>query len=73
MKRGRAETIVEEVRAAVSKWPDYAEQAQVMSDWRKLGSQVTALKGIPICFQITAFVLSPWPSIWPMQHWDSGL
>jgi serine/threonine-protein kinase HipA len=35
MKRGRAETIVEEVRAAVAQWPDYAEQAQVMSDWRK--------------------------------------
>jgi len=35
MKRGRAEAIVEEVRAAVAKWPDYAEQAQVMSDWRK--------------------------------------
>ncbi len=30
MKRGRAEAIVEEVRAAVAKWPDYAEQAQVM-------------------------------------------
>jgi serine/threonine-protein kinase HipA len=35
MKRGRAEAIVEEVRAAVSKWPDYAEQAQVMNNWRK--------------------------------------
>jgi serine/threonine-protein kinase HipA len=35
MKRGRAEAIVEEVRAAVAKWPDYAEQAQVMNDWRK--------------------------------------
>jgi serine/threonine-protein kinase HipA len=35
MKRGRAEAIVEEVRAAVSKWPDYAEQAQVMQEWRK--------------------------------------
>jgi serine/threonine-protein kinase HipA len=35
MKRGRAEAIVEEVRAAVAKWLDYAEQAQVMSDWRK--------------------------------------
>ena len=29
MKRGRAEAIVEEVRAAVAKWPDYAEQAKV--------------------------------------------
>jgi serine/threonine-protein kinase HipA len=35
MKRGRAETIIEEVRAAVVKWPDYAEQAQVVSNWRK--------------------------------------
>ncbi len=35
MKRGRAEAMVEEVRAAVAKWPDYAEQAQVMNDWRK--------------------------------------
>ena len=29
MKRGRAETILEEVRAAVKKWPECAEQAQV--------------------------------------------
>jgi serine/threonine-protein kinase HipA len=35
MKRGRAEAIVEEVRAAVSKWPDYAEQALVTNDSRK--------------------------------------
>jgi serine/threonine-protein kinase HipA len=35
MKRGRAEAIVEEVRAAVSKWPDYAEEAQVVKDRRK--------------------------------------
>jgi serine/threonine-protein kinase HipA len=35
MKRGRAEAIGEEVRAAVSKWRDYAEQAQVMQEWRK--------------------------------------
>jgi serine/threonine-protein kinase HipA len=28
MKRGRAEAIVEEVRAAVAQWPAYAEQAQ---------------------------------------------
>ena len=34
MKRGRAEAIVEEVRAAVAKWPDCAEQAQVMKEWR---------------------------------------
>lgn len=35
MKHGRAEAIVEEVRAAVAKWPEYAERAQVMSEWRK--------------------------------------
>jgi serine/threonine-protein kinase HipA len=34
MKRGRAEAIAEEVRAAVEKWPDYAEQAQVANEWR---------------------------------------
>ena len=35
MKRGRAEAIVEEVLAAVSKWPDFAEQAQVANNWCK--------------------------------------
>jgi serine/threonine-protein kinase HipA len=35
MKRGRAEAIVEEVRAVVAKWPAYAEQAEVLKDWRK--------------------------------------
>jgi serine/threonine-protein kinase HipA len=35
MKRGRAETIVEEVRSAVAKWTEYAEQAQVMTEWRR--------------------------------------
>ena len=35
MKRGRAEAIVEEVRTAVSKWLDYAEQAQVTKEWRR--------------------------------------
>ena len=34
MKRGRAETIVDEVRAAVANWPDYADQARVMETWR---------------------------------------
>ncbi|HWY32936.1 MAG TPA: HipA domain-containing protein [Candidatus Acidoferrum sp.] len=36
MKRGRAEAIVEEVRAAVKQWPDFAEQADVMKEWRKI-------------------------------------
>jgi len=35
MKRGRAEAIVEEVRAAVAKWPEYAGRAQVPANWRK--------------------------------------
>jgi len=35
MKRGRAEAIIEEVRAAVARWPDYAEQGQVANEWRK--------------------------------------
>ena len=36
MKRGRAEAIVEQVRAAVTQWPAFAEQAQVMEAWRKV-------------------------------------
>ena len=35
MKRGRTEAIGEEVRAAVAEWPEYAERARVMSEWRK--------------------------------------
>jgi serine/threonine-protein kinase HipA len=35
MKRGRAEALIEEVRSAVAKWPDYAEQAQVARHWQK--------------------------------------
>jgi serine/threonine-protein kinase HipA len=35
MKRGRSEAIVQEVGAAVAKWPDYAEQAQLMREWRQ--------------------------------------
>lgn len=34
MKRGRADTIVDEVRAAVEKWPDFAAQAGVPETWR---------------------------------------
>ena len=34
MKRGRAETIVEEVRRMVSRWPDYADAVGVPADWR---------------------------------------
>ena len=35
MKRGRAETILDEVRAAVVHWTDYAEQARVTDEWRE--------------------------------------
>jgi serine/threonine-protein kinase HipA len=36
MKRGRAEAIVEQVRGAVTQWPAFAEQAQVMETWREM-------------------------------------
>jgi serine/threonine-protein kinase HipA len=35
MKRGRAESIVDEVRSAVIKWPEYARQAEVPGPWRE--------------------------------------
>ena len=35
MKRGRAETIVDEVRAAVARWPEYAGKARVTDVWRE--------------------------------------
>lgn len=35
LQRGRAEAIVDEVRVAVAKWPNYAEQARVAATWRK--------------------------------------
>ena len=34
MKRGRAEIIIDEVRAAVANWLDYADQADVSEPWR---------------------------------------
>ena len=34
MKRGRAETIVEEVRTAVAAWEQYADNARVFVSWR---------------------------------------
>jgi len=34
MKRGRAATILEEVIAAVTRWPEFADQAQVAPAWR---------------------------------------
>jgi len=35
MKRGRAATIVEEVRAAVARWPEFAAEARVADEWRE--------------------------------------
>jgi len=35
MKRGRAEKIVEEVRAAFARWPEFADRAQLAPAWRK--------------------------------------
>ena len=35
MKRGRAATIIEEVRAAVQCWPDFAAEARLADDWRE--------------------------------------
>ena len=32
MKRGRAEAIVEEVRAAVARWPEFAALAKLAGD-----------------------------------------
>ena len=34
MKRGRAGKIIEEVRAAVKRWPEFAAAAQLSDDWR---------------------------------------
>ena len=34
MGRGRADAIVEQVRSAVERWPEFAEQAQVSLPWR---------------------------------------
>lgn len=34
MKRGRAATIIEEVRAAVQRWPEFAAAAKLSDEWR---------------------------------------
>ena len=34
MKRGRAEAIVDEVQAVVSRWQEYAEEAALPAEWR---------------------------------------
>ncbi|MEP6601866.1 MAG: HipA domain-containing protein [Nitrospirota bacterium] len=35
MKRGRAETIIDEVLAAVARWPEFASKAQLEEGWRE--------------------------------------
>jgi serine/threonine-protein kinase HipA len=35
MKRGRAKTIVNEVQAAVKRWPEFAQEAVVAAGWRE--------------------------------------
>jgi serine/threonine-protein kinase HipA len=35
LKRGRAETILDEIRAAVERWPEFAEAAGVLPKWRE--------------------------------------
>ena len=34
MKRGRAKTIVDEVQAVVTRWPEFAAAAKLTDDWR---------------------------------------
>ena len=45
MKRGRAETIVNEVLEAVSRWRDYADQAGVSPSMRDQIQHALRLKG----------------------------
>ncbi len=39
MKRGRAETIYKQVHEVVSRWPEYAEEVGVASEWRDVISR----------------------------------
>jgi serine/threonine-protein kinase HipA len=45
LKRGRAEAIVEEVRRAVSRWPEYSDEAGVSADWRDKIARTLRLEG----------------------------
>jgi serine/threonine-protein kinase HipA len=44
MKRGRAAAILEEVTAAVTRWPEFAAQAQVPVDWHQRIQQTLRLQ-----------------------------
>ena len=35
MKRGRAATIINEVQAAVNRWPEFADEARLSDEWRR--------------------------------------
>jgi len=48
MKRGRAESILEEVRTAVAHWPAFADQAEVAKEWRKPIQKSHRLKFPPL-------------------------
>ena len=45
MKRGRAETIVNEVLETVSRWRDYADGAGVLPAWRDHIQDTLRVKG----------------------------
>jgi serine/threonine-protein kinase HipA len=45
MKRGRAETILEEVRKVMARWPEYAEEAGVSFAWRDKIASTLRLEG----------------------------
>ncbi|MEJ2200564.1 MAG: HipA domain-containing protein [Desulfuromonadaceae bacterium] len=46
MRRGRAETILAEVKAVVSRWPEYAEEAGVAANWREQIGRNLRLEGV---------------------------
>jgi serine/threonine-protein kinase HipA len=45
MKRGRAETIVNEVMETVSRWRDYADEAGILPVWRDHIQDTLRVKG----------------------------
>ena len=47
MKRGRAESILEAVTAAVRRWPEFAAQAEVLPRWREAIRQQHRLDFLP--------------------------
>ncbi len=43
MKRGRAASIIEDVQAAVTRWPEFAAEAKLPDDWREAIGKVHRL------------------------------